>query len=58
MKNKIYKKLSFKKITISTYGIYGGTDDQKSSAFHEPTEQPIELSDDPRLISANNDTCI
>ena len=56
MKNKIHKKLSFKKITISTYGIYGGTNEVKSSAFHEPTEQPIEL--DPKLISANNDTCI
>ncbi|WP_298417175.1 hypothetical protein [uncultured Kordia sp.] len=57
MKNKIHKKLALKKITISTYRILGGTDDDmKSSAFHEPTEQPI-LIEDPRLISANNESC-
>lgn len=59
MKSRIYKKLSLKKITISTYEIYGGTDDEiKSSAFDEPTESPRADPINPALISANNETCI
>ncbi|WP_298513499.1 hypothetical protein [uncultured Kordia sp.] len=62
MKSKFHKKLSLKKITISTYKIYGGNeeDSNKSSAFHEPTEvpNPNPIDENPRLISANNETCI
>ncbi|WP_420570789.1 hypothetical protein [Kordia sp.] len=61
MKSKLHKKLSLKKITISTHLIYGGNEDNsnKSSAFHEPTETPIPVEDEnPALISAHNETCI
>ena len=61
MKSTFHKKLSLKKITISTYKIYGGNEEDtiKSSAFHEPTEEnPVPINEDPRLISANNETCI
>lgn len=60
MKSRIHKKLSLKKITISTYKIYGGAEDTtiKSSAFDEPTETPRIEPEDPRLISGNNETCI
>ena len=62
MKSTFHKKLSLKKITISTYKIYGGTEEEtvKSSAFHEPTEAPdsTPINENPALISANNETCI
>ncbi|MGH1386510.1 hypothetical protein [Kordia sp.] len=60
MKTKFHKKLSLKKITISTYKIYGGNEEDtiKSSAYLEPTETPTPIDESPRLISANNETCV
>ncbi|WP_420570790.1 hypothetical protein [Kordia sp.] len=57
MKSRFHKKLSLKKITISTHTIYGGNEDdtERSSAYHAPTE--IILEPEEELKSRIIDIC-